>query len=244
MSFPKYQHAIIVGASSGIGAEMARMLAASGCRVAILGRRKDKLDAVAAEFPGKILAYTHDVKDVDKVEPLFQQITKDLGGLDLVVYSTGVMPAVGPAEYDINKDRDMVLTNFLGCIAWLDQAAIRFSQVMAGTIVGIGSVAGDRGRQGQPVYNATKGAMAIYLEALRNRLSKKGVRVVTIKPGPVETDLLKGLNFKNAMPVKVAAEKTLKLSGRTGEHYLKITHRVIFSIIRSIPSFIFRRLKV
>jgi len=244
MSFPKYEHAIVVGASSGIGAEVARMLAASGCKVAILARRKDKLSALAAEFPGKVLPYVHDVKDVEAVEGLFQQITRDLGGLDLVIYSTGVMPTVGENQYDLAKDQDMVLTNFMGCIAWLNQAALRFGQVEHGTIVGIGSVAGDRGRQGQPVYNASKGAMAIYLEALRNRLAKKGVRVVTIKPGPVATDLLKESNFKNPMPVRVAAEKTLKLSARTGEHYLKFSHRVIFSIIRSIPSFIFRRLKV
>ena len=79
---------------------------------------------------------------------------------------------------------------------------------------------------------------------VRLRLSESYVYVLMLTVRDSDSDMLKGLNFPNAMPVKVAAQKTLNLSARTGEHYLKITHRVAFSIIRSIPSFIFRRLKV
>ncbi len=240
----KFKRAIVVGASSGIGAEVARLLAKDGCKVAILARRKDKLDALAAEFPILMLPYEHDVRLIGEVEGLFQRITADLGGLDLVIYSSGVMPPVEIDEFSLEKDKEMVEVNLLGGIAWLNQAATRFGNVGAGTIIGIGSVAGDRGRRGQPVYNATKGAFAIFLEALRNRLHGKGVTVVTIKPGPVETELIAHLGFKNPMPVKVAAEKILAKSGRAGEHYLKFTHRVAFGIIRLMPGFIFRRLKV
>jgi decaprenylphospho-beta-D-erythro-pentofuranosid-2-ulose 2-reductase len=244
MSLPTYRHAIVVGASSGIGAELVRLLAASGCRVAAVARRLPRLEALAAEFPGLVFPIAHDVLDIGDIAATFQDATEKLGGLDLVVYASGIMPEVSPSEYNFDKDRDMVLTNFLGGIGWLNQAAIRFEKVGRGTILAIGSVAGDRGRAGQPVYNASKGALAIYVEALRNRLSAKGVRVVTVKPGPVETEMTANLGLKNAMPVKDAAAKTLKLSGRSGEHYLKITHRVIFAIIRLIPSGIFRRLKL
>lgn len=239
-----YQKAIVIGASSGIGAELVKVLAQDGCQVAAVARRRDRLVALAQQFPGKVLPYEHDVRKVDDAAALFERITGDLGGLDLVIYSSGVMAKVDPDEYSLEKDREMVETNLLACIAWLNLAAIRFGNVGSGTIVGIGSVAGDRGRRGQPVYNATKGGQAIYLEALRNRLSGRGVTVVTIKPGPVDTDLLKHSNFKNPMPVGVAAKKILKLSRRQGEHYLKFSHRVIFGLIRIIPGWIFRRLKV
>ena len=75
-------------------------------------------------------------------------------------------------------------------------------------------------------------------------MCKVGVTVVTIKPGPVDTEMIASLHFKGAMPAKQAAELTLKLSDKTGEHYLKPIHRAIFYVIKRIPSPIFRRLKI
>ncbi|MBC8065022.1 MAG: SDR family NAD(P)-dependent oxidoreductase, partial [Chlorobia bacterium] len=141
-------------------------------------------------------------------------------------------------------DRSMIEVNDLGAVAWLNEAANRFQHTKHGTILGIGSVAGDRGRMKQPVYNASKAFLHTYLEALRNRLAKVGVKVVTIKPGPVKTDLIAGLDFPNAMLPETAATIILKKAGRTGEHYLSPVHAVVFFIIRNIPSWIFRRLKV
>lgn len=240
----KFKHAIVVGGTSGIGMEVACQLAEQGCRVAVLGRRKERLDKLAAKFPELILPFEHDVTHYDEVPTLFQEITGQLGGLDLIVYSSGVMPQVELDEYDFAKDRAMVETNFLGAIAWLNEAAVRFSNTGHGSLVAIGSVAGDRGRQKQPVYNASKAALHTYMEALRNRLARKGVKVVTIKPGPVETDMIAGLDFKNAMPVSVAASKIIKQANKTGEHYLSLTHAIIFAAIRNVPSWIFRRLSV
>ncbi|HZH99135.1 MAG TPA: SDR family NAD(P)-dependent oxidoreductase [Fimbriimonadaceae bacterium] len=237
-----YERAIVVGASSGIGAELVIQLAARGCKVAAVARRIDRLEALALADPEHIFGYQHDVRDYDAAPAAFAEITKHLGGLDLVIYASGVMPEVGPGEFDFEKDREIIEVNTLGAMAWLDLAAVRFSQVGAGTIVGIGSVAGDRGRAGQPAYHASKAALATYLESLRNRLWKKGVEVVTIKPGPVQTEMTKRLGLKNAMPADKAAELILKKSAKTGEHYLKITHRVIFAIIRLIPGPLFRRL--
>jgi short-subunit dehydrogenase len=231
---------IVVGASSGIGAELVRRLHASGAHVAAVARREERL----AQLPSGVRTYPHDVTHFEEVPALFQQIAKDLGGLDTIIYAAGVMPATGPTEYDFAKDRQMVETNLLGAIAWLNQAAERFAAAKAGTIVAIGSVAGDRGRAGQPVYNTSKAALATYLEALRNRLSRLGVRVITIKPGPVATEMTAGLNLKNAMPVEKAAETILKKMKKNGEHYLSPVHRVIFAIIRRIPSPIFRKLKL
>lgn len=240
----QYKHAIIVGASSGMGAELVKLLAKRGCRVAAVARRKDRLQALARECGHNVLAFAHDVTDYDAVPALFQEITKQLGGLDLIVYASGVMPDVGFHEFEFGKDRAMVEVNLLGAIAWLNQAAIRFENTRSGTIVGIGSVAGDRGRSGQPVYNMTKAALATYLEALRNRLSRYRVKVVTIKPGPTNTEMTAALHQKGMMPAAEAAARILKKSSRTGEHYLKPSHKLIFAAIKRVPSPIFRKLKI
>lgn len=241
---PKFERAIVIGASSGIGREIARQLARDGCKVAALARRRPELDSHAADNPDRVLTYAHDVTEYEAIPVLFQNITKDLGGLDLVVYAAGVMPPVRSDEFDFEKDRSMIEVNFLGAIAWLNQAAVRFGATGHGSIVAIGSVAGDRGRAGQPVYNASKAALATYMEALRNRLSKKGVNVVTVKPGPVATPMTADLDLKGAMPADVAARKIIAKADKTGEHYLKLTHRLIFFAIRHVPSFLFRRMKI
>jgi decaprenylphospho-beta-D-erythro-pentofuranosid-2-ulose 2-reductase len=227
-----------------MGEELVRQLAESGCKVAAVARRADRLEQLAADYPGVIWAIPHDVTDYDSVAAVFQETAQKLGGLDLVIYAAGVMPAVGEDEFNFEVDRRMVEVNLLGAIAWLNQAAIRFAGVGAGTIVGIGSVAGDRGRRGQPVYNTTKAALATYLEALRNRLSAKGVNVVTIKPGPVATPMTESLNLKKALSAEKAASLILKKARRGGEHYLLLPHRVAFAVIRNIPSPIFRRMRI
>jgi NAD(P)-dependent dehydrogenase (short-subunit alcohol dehydrogenase family) len=229
--------AIVIGASSGIGRALTEQLLASGAQVVAVARREKELQSI----PGVVRTLVHDVQRFEDIPELFQQACSTLGGLDLVIYAAGIMPEVGIDEFDTGKDLEMVSTNLAGAIAWLNQAAIRFGNVKSGTIVGIGSVAGDRGRAGQPVYNASKAALATYLEALRNRLHRKGVTVVTIKPGPVETPMLAGKSIKGAMPVGQAAALILSKSRNPGEHYLKLTHRIIFAVIRLVPGFLFRR---
>lgn len=238
------KRAIIVGASSGIGFEICRELARSGWQIAALARRADRLESLRAEFPNQIKPVVHDVLDPGSVPPLFAELCHDLDGLDLIMYVAGAMHAVAADEFDFEKDHLMVETNLLGAIAWLNQAAQRFQHTGGGTICAIGSVAGDRGRAGNPVYNASKAGLAAYMEALRNRLHRKGVTVSTIKPGPIETEMTAGLTLKNPMKADVAAKKIVKLAFKPGEHYLSIVHRIIFAIIRLIPSFIFRKLSL
>jgi short-subunit dehydrogenase len=234
-----YKHAIIVGASSGIGMELTKQLAASGCKVAGVARRAERLEGMA-----NVLAFKHDVTCYDEVPALFQEITKQLGGLDLIVYASGVMPAVGGQEYNFDKDKQMIDVNVLGCIAWMNQAAIRFENTKAGSMVAIGSVAGDRGRSGQPVYNASKAFVSTYMEAIRNRIARYGVKVVTIKPGPTATEMTAELHMRGAMDASKVAAIILDKSQKTGEHYVKLGHRVAFWVIKRIPSPVFRRLHI
>lgn len=239
-----WRFAVVVGASSGIGREVCRQLAQSGCKVAAVARRLDRLEELAKEFPGLVLPFGHDVRNVEEVPGLFQGATKALGGLDLFVYASGVMPEVGFHEFNTEKDRLMVETNVMGLVAWVNAVADRMQNTKHGSIVAIGSVAGDRGRSKQPVYNASKAFLATYMEAVRNRVSRYGVKVVTVKPGPVATEMTQGLHMRGTMPVEVAAAKIIRLAGKTGEHYLKPMHRLVFYVIKRVPSPIFRRLKI
>ena len=153
-----------------------RQLARGGCKVALVARRVDELTRIAESLnaergAGTALTYPHDVREAECVPALFQKIAHDLGGLDLVIYASGVMPLLQPDEYDFDKDQQMVEVNVLGAVVWLNEAAQRFGRASAGTLVGISSVAGDRGRRGMPVYGATKAFLTTYLEALRNRIA-------------------------------------------------------------------------
>ena len=231
-------------------AALAKQLAAGGCQVALVARREAELARVCAEIHAggadHARAYPHDVRCVAEVPALFQRIAADLGGLDLVIYAAGVQPRIAPDEYDTEKDRLIIEVNVIGAMAWLNEAARRFERAGAGTIVGISSIAADRGRRGNPAYGASKAALDHFLEALRNRLSCRGVTTVTIKPGFVDTELTRGLPglFWLISPDQ-AAERILAAARRgPGTAYVPARWRLVGLIIRTIPSFLFRRLKV
>lgn len=240
----------MVGSSSGIGLAVARRLALSGRKVAMLARREGELKAQVATTNDVLgregaFAYVHDAADLDSVEPLFARIEQELGQVDEVHYVAGVMPDVGRDEFDLEKDRQQVQVNMLGCIAWGNAAARRFQARKAGCFVGVGSVAGDRGRVGRPVYNASKAGMDCYLEALRNRLWRHGVQVTTIRPGFVETPMTAALKPKGAIPADTAAGLILRARDRRKAiAYVPGKWRLIMLVIRHIPSFVFRRLSI
>ena len=247
---PHWKHALIIGASSGMGEALARALVSDGCRVALVARRLEKLRGLAGEMDalaGSASArfYAHDVTDNLSVPALFAQITQDLGGLDLVIYAAGIMPPVGPEEYDTAKDAAIIAANFTGAVAWLNEAAPRFEKAKAGTIVGISSVAGDRGRRGNPVYGASKAALNAYLESLRNRIERKGAVVVTVKPGPVKTPMTEGLKMPGMISAEqAAAEILLAAKDKVRVAYVPAKWKPIMAVIRAIPSPIFKWLNI
>lgn len=245
------KRAMLVGASRGIGAALAKRLAREGYLLALLSRDEARLQALCAEInaqAGEPCAafYVHDVTDFESVPALFQRIVADLGGLDLIIYNSGVLIPVGVDEFDFAKDRAMLETNLLGAMAWLNPAAALFRSLGQGQIVGIGSVAGDRGRVGAPAYNTSKAGLHTYLEALRNRLTRHGVNVLTIKPGFVDTDMLKQASTRSKFlvsTVEQAAEGIWRaIRARKQTVYVSAPWGLIMHIIRHIPSFIFRRM--
>lgn len=247
--FP-WKRAIIVGASSGMGEALAHQLVEAGCRVALVARRETQLQAIAEALnaghsPPLASIYPHDVRDLDNVPSAFGRIVQDLGGLDLIVYASGLMPRVAPDEYDTAKDQEIIAVNFTGAVAWLNEAARRFEKAGAGTIVGLSSVAGDRGRRGNPVYGATKAALNAYLESLRNRIERRGAFVITAKPGPVDTPMTKGLKMPGIIPAEQAAREILA-AARDGVRvaYVPGKWRLIMAVIRAIPAPIFKYLNI
>lgn len=245
---PRWKVAIVVGASSGIGEAVARRLASEGARVALVARRGDVLRTIAASLPeGCAVVREHDVRDGGAVPALWDSIERDLGRPDLLVYATGIMPPVGPREYSQTKDRDVFDVNLLGAVAWCDEAALRMEAAGSGTIVGVSSVAGARGRVGFPAYCASKAALNTFLEALRNRLWRKGVRVVTVRPGYVATPMTEGLGLpaKATISAERCAELILKHAARGAvDVHVPRPWGLVALVLRSIPSFLFRRLTI
>jgi short-subunit dehydrogenase len=243
----KLSKVVIVGASSGMGEAMARQLAQEGAQVAIVARREDELKRLASEQPGKLYPYVHDVSNVDEVPALFERIERDMGAVDGLIYAAGVMPKIEEGEYAFEKDRAMVTVNLLGAMAWMNQAAKRFEAAKEGTILGISSIAGERGRRGNPAYCTTKAALTTYLEALRNRCSRYGVNVVTIKPGFVDTAMTRGMKgLFWLISAEKAAQQSLALArtGSSAAAFVPSRWALVAYIVRSLPSFIFRKLNL
>lgn len=244
----RFSKAIVVGASSGIGEAIARELAAEGTAVALVARREQELHRLAnalRETNPDVFSYAHDVVRFDDTPALFDRIVNDLGGLDLLVYAAGVMPEVEEGEYSFEKDRQMIEVNVLGAMAWCNPAAARFEAAQTGTILGLSSIAGERGRRGNPAYCTSKAAMTTYLESLRNRLSRYGVNVVTVKPGFVDTRMTqgkKGLFW--LVSAREAASTSLALAKTPGSPSAFVPWRwtLVAFIIRLIPSFVFKKL--
>lgn len=242
--------AVVVGASSGIGAALARRLALEGRPLAVLARRENELRATAEAINDGVgsrcaTPYVHDASDLDAAEALLERIESELGTVEQLYYVAGAMPQVAPDEFDTDKDRLQVAVNMLGCIAWVNAAAPRFLARGRGHIVGISSVAQDRGRLARPGYNASKAGMDGFLEGMRNRLWRRGVRVTTIRPGFVETPLTAGLGLRGAISADAAAARILAARDRgKAVVYVPSKWRPIMFVIRSIPSFVFRRMNV
>ena len=241
--------ALIIGASSGIGAALARRLAREGYVLALVARRKGLLAGLSAELNKSsgsriALPFVHDVRDHQQVPDLLRRITADLGGLDLVIYASGVNYPPGLQSYNFETDREMLEVNLVSAFAWLDPVAALFQSAGAGQIVGISSVAGDRGRVGNPGYNASKAGLTSLLESLRNRLTRRGVHVLTVKAGFVKTDMLKAAQ-KVMLPItaeKAAEDIYRAIRRRRQQIYTPWFWTWIMLVVRNIPSFVFRRM--
>ena len=240
---------LIVGACGGLGTALARKLAREGYALALLARRGDCPADVAAELNAdgvtRALAYEHDVTSYAEVPSLLKKIIADLGGLDLLIYNAGINLPPGLEKLNAENDIKMVEVNLLGAIAWLAPVGDLFKGAKSGTIVGISSVAGDRGRIANPGYNTSKAGLTAYLEALRNRFTRHGVHVLTVIPGFMQTDMLKaaqGGTFFVVPPERAAEDIYKAILKRKQVIYTHSIWRWIMLVIKHVPSVIFRRM--
>jgi short-subunit dehydrogenase len=247
--------AIVVGASSGIGEALARRLAARGTTVALLARRAEALATLAksidsASGPGRARAYSHDAADAASAEPLFARIEQELGEVSEMHFVAGILLPVGKDEFDTAKDAQQFVVNTIGGVAWVNAAARRFSARGRGLIVGVTSVAADRGRIGRPAYCATKAGLDCFLESIRNRLWRKGVQVTTVRPGFIDTPMIAGQDVPTKGFLKpISADRCAELILRAADRKRAIVYtparwRLVMTIIKSIPSVLFRKLDV
>jgi short-subunit dehydrogenase len=240
---------LIVGASSGLGAALARKLSRGGYTLALLSRRSDLLADLCAELNAdgvtRALAYQHDVSNYAEVPSLLKKIIADLGGLDLFIFNAGINLPPGTERMNAADDIQMIATNLSGAIAWLAPVGDLMKESKSGMIVGISSVAGDRGRIANPGYNTSKAGLTTYLEALRNRLTRYGVHVLTVKPGFISTDMLRssvGPKPFTISPERAADDIYKAIRKRKQTFYTHPIWRWIMLAIQHVPSVIFRRL--
>lgn len=187
MSEPANRVAVITGASSGIGEATARALHADGYKVALLARRQDRIDAIAADLGGGAIAIPADVTDRDSLTAAAARVQDELGGATVLVNNAGVM-LLGPFSSDQRDDyRRMIEINLLGAITATE---VFLDQITGGggDVINISSVAGRTARSGNGVYAATKWGVNGWSESLRQELLPD-VRVTLIEPGVVATEL-------------------------------------------------------
>jgi short-subunit dehydrogenase len=249
--------ALIVGASSGMGAALARQLIAKDYRVALIARQRQRLDDLCRELNGGsgdsdmqagggpcAFAYEYDVRVTKGAPALFEHITRDIAPLRLVIYAAGTMPRITTGA-SFEDERDMVDVNLVGALRWLGLAADYFEREGSGTIVGISSVAGDRGRPGNGGYMASKAALSTYLDALRFRLRPRGVRVVTAKPGYVATEMTAGLKLPEPLTISAdqAAQRILRAADKgRAIAYVPWYWSAIMWVVRTLPRGVVARL--
>jgi clavulanate-9-aldehyde reducatase len=181
--------AAVTGASSGIGEATARALSAAGASVALGARRTERLEALAESLGGPALVREVDVSDEEQARGFIQAAHDELGGLQILVNNAGVM-LLGPvAEADTDEWRQMISVNLLGLLYCTHAALALIAKGGGGDIVNISSVAGRRADAGAAVYNMTKFGVHAFSEALRQEALHQGIRVTTVAPGFVETEL-------------------------------------------------------
>lgn len=225
----------VVGASSGIGAAVARELADRGARVAISARRADQLEDVAG---GRMLVVPADVTDRAAMAAAAATVAAELGPLDLVVISAGYWSAMRATEWDADEFERHVEVNLGGTNNTLAAVLPGMLSRRSGVVAGIASVAGYRGLAGSEAYGATKAAQINLFEALRISLGRKGIRVVTICPGFVRTEMTARNRF--SMPFLIEADEAGKAicdgleRGRT-EIVFPLPMAVVMKLARLVP---------
>jgi len=241
---------VIIGATSSIAEQVARLYASQDQHLVLVARNSDALSDVASDLlvrgAGKVDTIVFDFSSLDGIEKLVEDVVAVVGRIDLLFIAYGTLPNQARCQENIQVMQDEINLNYLSVVSVLTG----FSQVMvqqaAGTIAVISSVAGDRGRKSNYVYGSAKGGLSIFLQGLRNALADKGVNVLTIKPGfvdtPMTTEFKKGLLW--VKPDKIARDIVKAINRKKDVIYTPWFWRWIMLIIKLIPEKIFKKMNL
>lgn len=241
---------LILGATSPIARAIAMIYASRGLPVAVATRTLEDAEAIAADlhvrYGTKTIAVAFDAVAFDQHEAMLETIEEDLGPLSVALLAFGDMGAPPTGDVPFEQVARVIDTNYTGAVSLAEAIARRMESRERGAIIGLCSVAGERGRASNYIYGSAKGAFALYLGGLRNRLFEHNVNVLTVKLGFVDTRMTFGMetNIPVASPEKVA-RAVVKASDR-GEDVMFYPRfwAGIMGVIRSIPESIFKRMSL
>jgi short-subunit dehydrogenase len=239
---------LIIGANSDIGKAVARAYAREGFDLYLASRRisenREFSDDIRIRFDRQVECVELDVLDYESHQTCYETLVAQPVG---VIVFVGYLGDQISAQSDFSETRKIVDTNYLGNISFLNVVANDFESRGSGFIIGVTSVAGDRGRKANYIYASAKAAFTVYLSGLRNRLSGANVQVLTVKPGFVNTKMTADLDLPGALTVNPdrVARAIIKAQRRNRNViYVPWIWRWIMLIIKAIPEPIFKRISI
>lgn len=237
---------LILGATSDIAQAVAKKYAAEGWSLTLAARDTVALEPIAADLKiradAEVKAVQFDATDFENHAVFYESLSPKP---DAVICVFGYMGDQESVRSDFGEVKKTIDVNYTGAVSILNIVANDFEQRESGAIAGISSVAGDRGRQSNYIYGSAKAGFTAYLSGLRNRLAKKGVHVMTVKPGFCRTKMTEKLELPAALtaePEQVAAAVFSGMKKQRNVVYTLWMWRYIMLIIRHIPEFIFKKM--
>jgi short-subunit dehydrogenase len=228
--------AVVLGASSGIGAALARQLAAAGWRLGLAARRLDRLEALSRELPSAALLRRIDLREVEGAAALLDELFDALDGVDLVIISSGTGELNPDLEWAL--DRDTLAVNVLGFTTAAQAALRHFRRRGRGHLVGITSVGGLRGNGIAAAYCASKAYQSIYLDGLRDALARQRlpITVTEAQPGFVDTAMMKAETTFWVASAEAAARQIIAAIRRRAKHvYVTRRWALIALLFKGLP---------
>jgi len=235
--------AIIIGASSGIGRELAKILSGNEYVVGVMARRVQLLEELGKDVKGTLFVQRIDVAGVESAMETLAKFIKKMGGVDLIVISAGTGEVNNRLDWHLESET--IETNVSGFAALVNVAMHHFMERGSGHLVGILSIAALRGGRESPAYNASKAFESNYLEGLRQKVRKSGwpITITDIKPGFVNTAMAKGEGiFWAAEPEKAARQIYHAIKRKKSTAYITRRWVLVAWLIKLLPGFIYERL--
>lgn len=235
--------AIVIGASSGIGRELAMVLSRNGYIVGLTGRRVDLLEEIRGALPHPAFLKQMDVTDHSSSMATLEDLIGEMGGMDLIVISAGV-GFINP-ELDWEDEKSTIDVNVAGFTAMANVAFRYFTQTGGGHLVGISSIAAIRGSGDAPAYNASKAFISNYLQGLRTKALKARlpIHITDIQPGLVDTAMAKGDGLFWVAPPEKAARQIFRAIQRKTKHaYVTKRWALIACLLKVLPDCLYTKL--